>query len=44
MVESYAALTPQALANHLAKRKVPLVMVQAIQERAAQQRAFKRKG
>jgi len=42
MVESYAALTPKALANHLAKRKVPLVMVQAIQERAAQQRAFKR--
>lgn len=42
MVESYAALTPKALANHLAKRKKPLVLVQAIQERAAQQRAFKR--
>ena len=42
MVESYAALTPQALANHLAKSKKPLVLVQAIQERAAQQRAFKR--
>ena len=42
MVDSYAALTPKALANHLAKRKLPLVMVQAIQERATAQRAFKR--